>query len=37
MLNEKGFDQWAEGYEQSVALSDADDRQKGVSGEHRLL
>ena len=26
MLNEKGFDQWAEGYEQSVALSDADDR-----------
>ena len=26
MLNEKGFDQWAEDYEQSVALSDADDR-----------
>ena len=24
MLNEKGFDQWAEDYEQSVALSDAD-------------
>lgn len=26
MLNEKGFDQWAKDYEQSVALSDADDR-----------